>query len=169
MLLLLGMLYSIIIYPIAYILPAYVANGAPVVFGGGKPLDFGKSINGKRIFGNNKTIRGLAAGIISGTIIGAFELPFFSYMLATAFVLSIGAMAGDLIGSFAKRSAGIKPGSSVPVLDQYGFLVAALACAWPLGNLPSIYGLVFIFAITGVLHLFTNKAAYAMKLKKVPW
>ncbi len=169
MLLLLGMLYSIVIYPIAYILPAYVANGAPVIFGGGKPLDFGKSIKGKRIFGDNKTIRGLAAGILSGIVIGAFELPLLPYMLPIACALSIGAMAGDLVGSFAKRRLGIKPGSSVPFLDQYGFLIAALAFAWPLGNMPNAYGLIFILAITGLLHLFTNKAAYALKLKKVPW
>ena len=52
-------LYIVVIYPLLYILPAYVANGAPVIFGGGTPLDFGRKLGGKPIFGNHKTIRGL--------------------------------------------------------------------------------------------------------------
>ncbi len=38
--------YSIL-YSIFYILPAYVANGAPVIFGGGKPIDMNKKFRGK--------------------------------------------------------------------------------------------------------------------------
>lgn len=163
------LLYTIIAYPVFYILPAYVANGAPVVFGGGKPLDFGKSINGKRVFGNNKTVRGLAAGIIAGVLVGFLESFVAAPMLAIGAVLAIGAMAGDLAGSFIKRRVGVKPGSSVPLLDQYGFLAFALALAWPLGNLPSMDGLAFIIIITGLLHLSTNRLAYLLKLKKVPW
>jgi len=41
-----------------YIFPAYCANGAPVLFGGGRPIDGGKKLgDGKPIFGSHKTIR----------------------------------------------------------------------------------------------------------------
>lgn len=40
------------------IVPAYCTNGAPVIFGGGPPIDLGKSLfDGNRILGDNKTVR----------------------------------------------------------------------------------------------------------------
>ena len=164
-----SILYLIIIYPLIYILPAYAANGAPVVFGGGKPLDFGKKFIGKRIFGSSKTIKGAVAGIITGIIIGAIEYPFFPYMLYISVALSIGAIFGDLFGSFMKRRYNIKPGATVPLLDQYGFFVFALLFALPQGHLPSLYGLLFLVLLTGPLHLLTNICANRLKLKSVPW
>ena len=62
-------IYLTFLYPIIYIFPAYAANGAPVLFGGGKPLDMGAKLNGKRIFGPNKTIRGTAPSLICGRYI----------------------------------------------------------------------------------------------------
>jgi len=164
-----SLVYSIVIYPILFILPAYVANGSPVIFHGKKPLDFNKTLNGKRIFGDNKTVKGLVFGILSGIIIGAVESLFISYMLVISIALAIGTHCGDLTGSFIKRRLDIKPGSSVPLMDQYLFLVFALAFAVPFGHFPSLYGLLFIVILTGILHLATNKAAYMLKLKKVPW
>ena len=42
------------LYPIIYIFPAYAANGAPVLFGGGKPLDLGKKIKEKEYSAKTK-------------------------------------------------------------------------------------------------------------------
>ncbi len=67
------LLYLIVLYPIIYIFPAYCANGAPVLFGGGRAIDSGKKFRGKRIFGNHKTVKGLISGISSGIIIGLAE------------------------------------------------------------------------------------------------
>lgn len=164
-----NLLYSIVLYPILYILPAYVTNGAPVLFGGGKPLDFGKKINGKRIFGDNKTIRGLIAGIASGLLIGFVESFYLSYMLEIALLLAIGTNVGDLLGSFIKRRLNLKSGSSLPIMDQYGFFIFALIFALPLGHLPSLYGILFLVILTGILHVTTNFEAYKLHIKKVPW
>jgi len=165
----LNLIYGLIIYPIIYIFAAYAANGAPVLFGGGRPLDFGKKISGKRIFGNNKTIRGTLSSLAVGAIVGLIEYPFLHYMLPIAILLTIGANIGDLFGSFIKRRLNIKSGASVPVLDQYGFFVFALIVALPLGHLPDIYGLLFLVVLTGVAHLLTNMGANKLKLKSVPW
>lgn len=166
----LGLIYSVILYPIIYIFPSYAANGAPVIFGGrGGPLDGGKKIGGKRIFGNNKTVYGTLAGLICGILVGVIEFPFLSFMLPIAILLSIGAIFGDLLGSFIKRKLGFPPGRSIPVLDQYGFFIFALLFALPLGHQPDFYGMVFLIILTGILHLLTNMGAHRLKLKEVPW
>jgi CDP-2,3-bis-(O-geranylgeranyl)-sn-glycerol synthase len=164
-----GNLYLIIIYPLVYILPAYAANGAPVIFGGGRPLDLRKRFRKKRIFGNSKSIRGAIAGIIAGMAVGIAESQVFPYLLYVSIALSMGAIFGDLLGSFIKRQAGMKPGTTVPFLDQYGFFIFALLFALPLGNLPTLYGFLFLLLLTGPLHLIANICANALRLKKVPW
>ncbi len=162
-------LYPVFIYPILYILPAYVANGAPVLFGKGRPLDSGRKLRNRRIFGSNKTLRGTLSSIISGLAIGLLEYPFLHYMLPVAVLLVLGANAGDLLGSFLKRQLGFKPGRPFPVMDQYGFFIFALLFAFPLGSMPSFYGMLFLVVLTGLLHPATNAGAYLLGLKSVPW
>ena len=163
------LIYLTFLYPIIYIFPAYAANGAPVLFGGGKPLDMGAKLKGKRIFGANKTIRGTASSLICGIAVGLIEYPFFHYMLPIAVLLALGANVGDLLGSFIKRRLGVRHGASFPILDQYGFFAIALLFAFPLGNLPSIYGIIFLVLLTGLAHVFTNRGAHKLNLKSVPW
>ncbi len=164
-----GFLYQIFLYPIIYIFPAYAANGAPILFGGGYPLDLKKKLFGKRIFGDHKTIRGTISSIIAGIIIGLIEYPFFHYMLFIAILLTIGANVGDLFGSFIKRRIGMKSGKSFPIMDQYGFLLFALIFALPFGNYPQLLGIIFIIILTGIMHPLTNIGANKLKLKDVPW
>ncbi|MDE1871028.1 MAG: CDP-2,3-bis-(O-geranylgeranyl)-sn-glycerol synthase [Candidatus Micrarchaeota archaeon] len=166
----LNLIYLYIIYPIIYIFPAYAANGAPILFGGGKrPLDMGRKLNGKRVFGDNKTVRGTISSIAVGVIVGLIEYPFLHYMLAVAILLAIGANFGDLTGSFIKRRIGIKSGSSFPIMDQYGFFIFAMLFALPLGHLPNVYGILFLVVLTGTAHVLTNRGANRLRLKSVPW
>ncbi len=162
-------LYLALLYPLIYIFPAYAANGAPVLFGGGKPLDLGRKLRGKRIFGDHKTVRGTISSLACGVAVGLIEYPFFHFMLPVAIMLAIGANFGDLLGSFAKRRLAMKPGRNFPVMDQYGFFAFALLFAFWLGHLPNLYGLLFLVALTGVLHPLTNIGAHRLKLKEVPW
>ena len=162
-------IYSLFLYPIIYIFPAYVANGSPVIFGGGVPLDLGKRFRGKAIFGRHKTLRGLIFELASGFAIAYAESIFIPYMLAAGIILAIGTHVGDLFGSFAKRRIGKKEGEAVLILDQYLFLVFALLLAIPAGHTPSPYGIVFIFILTGTMHKLTNILAHKAKIKNVPW
>jgi CDP-2,3-bis-(O-geranylgeranyl)-sn-glycerol synthase len=167
-----SLLYQLILYPIFYIWPAYVANGAPVIFGRGKnrmPLDMNKNLGGKRIFGSHKTVRGLAGGIVAGVIMSAIEAIFVPYMLVIGIALTFGTQFGDLLGSFIKRRIGSKEGSQIYLLDQYTFLLFALLFALPLGNAPSLLGLLFIVVLTGILHPLTNFLAHRLRIKEVPW
>ncbi|MGA3020701.1 MAG: CDP-2,3-bis-(O-geranylgeranyl)-sn-glycerol synthase [Candidatus Micrarchaeales archaeon] len=163
------LLYTLIIYPIIFILPSWVANGAPVIFGGGTPLDFDKKFMKKPIFGKHKTIRGTVSGLCAGFLIAFAEYPFLSYMLLTGIMLSIGTILGDLLGSFIKRRLSIKEGASVLLMDQYLFFVFALVFASPFDKLPIPPGIVVLIVLTGVLHRLTNMLAHKAKIKKVPW
>jgi CDP-2,3-bis-(O-geranylgeranyl)-sn-glycerol synthase len=163
------LLYTLFVYPLIFILPAWIANGAPVIFGGGAPLDFDKKFMGKPLFGKHKTIRGTASGLAAGFLISLIEYPFFNYLLMSGIFLSIGTMLGDLIGSFIKRRIALKEGHSVFLMDQYLFLVVALLLALPFGNFPDAAGMVIIVILTGVLHRLTNIIAHRAKLKSVPW
>jgi CDP-2,3-bis-(O-geranylgeranyl)-sn-glycerol synthase len=162
-------IYAFLLYPIIFILPAWVANGAPVILGGGAPVDLGRKIGGKRIFGDHKTIRGLAGGLASGFVISFAISLFVPALLATGIALTMGAHAGDLFGSFVKRRLNKKEGASWAVFDQYLFLAFALLFALPLGNLPGLIGIAVIVVITGVLHKATNVMAHRARIKEVPW
>ena len=126
---------------ILFILPAYVANAAPVILGGKTPIDLGQQLGDKkRIFGKSKTIRGFVAGVASGTIVGAIlalSIPQFlpalslNDKIAISFLLSLGAMAGDLFGSFLKRRNGMASGQESPISDKLWFLVGSLVFAAP--------------------------------------
>ncbi|MGC9103463.1 MAG: CDP-2,3-bis-(O-geranylgeranyl)-sn-glycerol synthase [Candidatus Methanodesulfokora sp.] len=152
-------LWSIIL-TIWYILPAYFANMAPVVFGGGSPIDKGRNwIDGKRILGDHKTFRGLISGIVVGSVIGLIQLRPIQGVL-----LSTGAMIGDLVGSFIKRRLNIPPGGNAILLDHEGFLVfSILFCFWydPL----SAEQIIFLIIITPILYEMTNFIARKLNLK----
>ena len=164
------------------ILPAYFSNGAPVVFGGGAKIDLGKKFfDGKRVLGDSKTIRGFFSGVIAGFLVGSvivFTVPYLSWLsvyekLVLAFLVSFGAMVGDLLGSFVKRRLGLPPGSQYFLLDQLLFLVVALAFAvwYDEALLAELNGwhVLFLLVLTYFLHLFFNWIAHRLHLKKVPW
>lgn len=161
--------YSVILYPILFILPAWIANATPVIFGGGKPLDFNKKLWGRPILGKHKTIRGTIFGLLGGLVIAGLESAYLPYLLATGAALTVGTIFGDLLGSFIKRRISLKEGANVLFMDQYLFFIAALVFALPLGNFPVYQGLIFITLLTGPLHLFANIVAHRLKMKQVPW
>lgn len=169
-----------------FILPAYFSNGAGLVFGGGTPVDFGKSDkNGNRWIGDGVTWRGLIAGTIIGTITGILQGFLAPYIIANfgqfiktpiitdiqsgiliGFLLGFGALFGDAIGSFLKRRANIERGNSAPVLDQLDFIVVALI----LVSLVVKIDLMFIITtciLTLIMHLLANTCAYLLGIKDV--
>lgn len=168
------------------LLPAYSPNNLAVITGGGKPIDFGKRfIDGRRILGDGKTIRGFAGGLAGGVLMGTiqymievsfgfsvFSILSFISALKLFFLLSFGSLVGDMVGSFIKRRIGIERGERAPLLDQLDFLVFALILAslhesfWKLFS-PEI--IVVGIVITPLLHRITNYIAYLLKLKDVPW
>jgi CDP-2,3-bis-(O-geranylgeranyl)-sn-glycerol synthase len=160
---------TLIVEALKFIFPAYCANAAPVIAGGGTPMDFGKNfVDGKRIFGKNKTHRGFFFGLAVGVTVGLVEVMFFNYPLLFSVLSPLGALLGDLAAAFLKRRLGIAPGGLLPVIDQVDFVVGALVFSLPLAIIYWELA-VTVLVITPPIHLFTNFLAYKLKLKKNPW
>jgi len=167
--------FLLVLQSLWFIWPAYVANAAPTIMRGTKPLDFGKKIGRNRILGDSKTLEGTVGGIMFGLAMGVIQtyiqpfLPgFFLFTPEILFLMCVGTLFGDVAGSFIKRRLGIKPGGRAFLLDQLGFLVAALAFASAV-YVPDVYTIVTLLVITPVFHLGTNRIGYALGLKNHPW
>ena len=168
-------------YAVFFILPAWVANAVPVVLGGGRHIDGGRKMaDGRPVFGSHKTIRGFAAGIVAGTLTGAvltvvqqFVVPLgfdppFQFSVLLGFLISFGALLGDLVHSFVKRRVSLREGAPLPVADQADFVIGALLLSLFVFT-PSWTMVAIILVITVPVHLLTNFLAYVFGVKKTPW
>jgi len=167
-------------------LPAYVPNNAAVLLGGGRPIDGGRNLGGRRILGDGKTWRGTIVGTGVGvglalllsevaTSVGdAANVALPTFPLPVAFALAFGAMVGDIGASFLKRRTGRDRGAAFPGLDQLDFVVGALGLAavvdpaW-FGEWFTVPVLAAVVVVTPLLHIGTNGVAYALDLKEEPW
>ena len=169
-----------------FILPAYFSNGGALAFGGGTPVDFGKSDSkGNRWIGDGVTWRGLLAGTVIGIITGAVQgylapmiLPEIGQYLITpiitdvnsgiltGFLLGFGALLGDALGSFLKRRLGIGRGKPAPILDQLDFIIVAIILVIPVVEINWIFVVIAII-LTLIIHLIANGGAYLLGLKDV--
>jgi CDP-2,3-bis-(O-geranylgeranyl)-sn-glycerol synthase len=159
-----------------FIFPAYCANAAPVIFGGGKPMDFGKKFSdGKPVLGSHKTFRGFLAGIIVGTLVGLVQTIIyeqvlfkygiqFEYSILLGFMVSLGALTGDIVESFIKRRMNRSPGVSLPVADQIDFILGAFVFSIHVSP-PSLLSAAIILLVTIPIHLLTNLGAALLNMK----
>jgi CDP-2,3-bis-(O-geranylgeranyl)-sn-glycerol synthase len=162
-------LAAIVVESLKLVFPAYCANAAPVIVGGGLAMDFGKDfVDGRRVFGKNKTFRGFFFGLTVGFLVGLIEVMGFSYPALFAFLSPLGALLGDLAGAFVKRRLNIPPGGLLPVVDQVDFVVGAILFSLPLG-IVTLDLAVAMLIITPPIHLLMNYTAYKLKLKSNPW
>ena len=164
-------------------LPAYLANPTAVVFGGGTPVDMGRNwYDGRRILGDGKTFRGLLGGTACGAAAGLIQMQVTSlhylgtFTVLSVFMLSFGALLGDMIKSFFKRRLGYERGAEFPLVDQLDFVAGAWVMTylfdpkWFSDNfLESPWIMVTVVLFTPLLHRLTNIIGYYLKLKKEPW
>jgi len=169
-------------FALFFIFPAYAANAVPVILGGGQAIDAGRKMpDGKPIFGSHKTVRGFATGIMAGILtsvaqnallqfgaLSDFErlLPF-QFSMSLGFVISFGALIGDLVHSFVKRRIGIAEGAPLLVADQLDFVIGAILFSF-LVSPPPLFTIFIILVITLPVHLLTNLLAYLAGVKKTP-
>lgn len=163
-----------------FFLPAGLSNMAPVL--GNKipgwnkwktPLDLGKTYKGQRIFGANKSWRGLTSGVVLSGLVGWLAFPhidltltFGNYVLLGG-VSGAGALVGDAVESFFKRRAGVKPGHSWFPWDQLDYIIGGLLFSLPFVRLALLdYGLIFVLYFG--LHLLSSYVGFLLKLKERP-
>lgn len=161
-------------------LPAGLANMAPVI--GNKipvwnrwqtALDFGRSYKGQRIFGANKTWRGVVFATLIAGLAGLLQAQFANHpfegisAFLVAALLGFGAIYGDAVESFFKRQYGVPSGQSWFPFDQTDYIIGGLLAVAPLA--------VFAWsemALIGVmyfgLHLVVAYIGYLLKLKDRP-
>jgi CDP-2,3-bis-(O-geranylgeranyl)-sn-glycerol synthase len=147
------------------------------------PVDFNLRINGKRILGSHKTVRGFIVGTLAA-IIGVYLQIFLYNHLAwqrsilpinyndinpilLGFLLGFGALLGDAVKSFFKRQRGIQPGRSWVPFDQVDFILGGIALSWFYMQLP-FYQYIFILFMWIIIHPFISFLGYLLKIKRRP-
>lgn len=177
------------LFTLLFFLPAGIANITPIianVIPGLKrwktPMDFGKSVNGKRLLGDNKTWRGLVTGTLAAGFAALVIYTIYPYTLdnlqfeastpqLTVFIIGLimgfGALLGDAVESFFKRRIGVEAGSSWFPFDQIDFIIGALVATSVVFTLqPQEY--IFITSTYLILHVIVSYIGYLLKLKSKP-
>lgn len=185
---------------IFFLIPAYVANMMPIIFMRSDflseaklPVDAGKKLFGRRLFGRSKTWRGILLGAIGGAFISIGLLLLLIFLGASNYgrnwedlllyffsggIIGFGAMIGDLLKSFFKRRVGIDSGKPWPIFDQIDFVIGAWFFWLPflfltnikdIQSLPILEFIVISILVTLPVHFFSNVLAYKVGLKKVWW
>ncbi len=170
-----------IIKCIYFMLPAYFANMAPVLFRKINfldiPVDFNKKLFGTPIFGSHKTFRGIFFGVLIGFLVFIIQknyspvsISLIDYSNTPFFVgilLSAGAIFGDLIKSFIKRRLGKKEGQPFIPWDQLDFALGAVIFSF--AYFPGWQSIAVILLISPLLHIAINHLAFYLKIRKEKW
>lgn len=169
-----------IIFALLFFLPAGVSNMTPILSSKlpylrnwNTPMDMGKSFHGHRIFGNNKTWRGLLTGVVLGTLTGyVLSQTYFTDYNAVLFTLmsasmSLGALLGDAVESFFKRQRGIQSGQPWFPFDQTDYIIGGLLFTLPAAILP-VWLVFWVVVLYFGLHLVSSYVGYRLGLKELP-
>lgn len=142
------------------------------------PVDFGKTFRGKRIFGNNKTIRGVFAAVLFGTLFFIAQtalfvrfrftqdISLFNYQTAPilyGIAVSFGAIFGDLVKSFFKRQRAIDSGESWFPFDQIDYCAGALVFGLWFYK-PNFTDALFILVFGFIFHILFKYIGYLLHI-----
>jgi hypothetical protein len=155
----------------------------------GLPLDCGLKLRGKRIFGKNKTVRGVVtmiAGVTILTLLQAVVVRRFSFAaelmlvdynrvspLMWGLLLGAGCVVGELPNSFIKRQLNIEPGDQAPVslkpifwlIDQVDSLISMLLFASIVWK-PNLDIVISMFIIALIIHPLGTLIMVSLRLKR---
>lgn len=170
-----------ILFALLFFLPAALANAAPPLANKMPyintwklPLDFGLTFRGHRIFGKNKTWRGLLSGVILGGLTAWIVYPHLGTATGNTvshfFIgasLGFGALLGDAIESFFKRQIGIASGESWLVFDQTDYIIGAIVFSFPFVRL-SIWEYILVILSYFCLHFIGSYIGFILGFKEKP-
>lgn len=188
-----GMMYVTLIPTVLAGIVVMIWCKLPILKAMAKPIDFGKNFaDGRRLFGDNKTWKGMLGYIIFNTLfsvlwglactnqsLGSLNFFYQNHENTLIFNLLIGVLLGlgyslfELPNSFLKRRLDITPGKTISgfwkvffvFLDQADSVFGVALVVWffyPLG-----IGLYFLYVFVGAAtHLLLNMMLYFMHLRK---
>lgn len=151
------------------------------------PLDFNYTYNGKRIFGDSKTFRGLFAMLVLSilstylfrwlTVVSEkiYELNIIDFNSASPVAIGVafgfGYVLAELPNSFVKRQLGVEEGKRGSflnvIIDQIDSPIGCMLAVIPFSGMSVsffISGIVFFL----FLHMFINVMLYLAGLRKNP-
>ena len=152
------------------------------------PIDAGLLFRGRRVFGDNKTWRGLCLMTLFSTLGGWVQsliqregllpqwLPLCDYgrlWLPVGAGLGLGAALGELPNSFLKRQLGVQPGKRKNgllwtfffLLDQVDLTIGVWVFLYFLIR-PTDWLVIWSFVLTVPLHLLISLIGYGLGMRK---
>lgn len=185
--------FQFIFSAIYFFLPAYFTNVTPPIVRRlgffkslDKPLDFNKKTFGQPILGSHKTWRGIILGTIIGTLTAKFLFflhDFFNFSFYQTigfsqyrevngyffgFLMSLGAILGDLTFAFIKRRLKIEPGGRFLPFDQTNYVIFNALFIGPIFKI-NISVWIVLFILTFFLHIIANRLGYLLGINKSKW
>ena len=149
------------------------------------PLDAGLRFRGRRVFGDNKTVRGFIvmvpgaalafsslSAVLSGSSADPWPLSIAGYAALGA-LAGLGFMAGELPNSFVKRQLDIAPGSAPRgklativcfVVDRVDSILGALVAIWAIVPTPPMMWM-YVLLIGPGIHLAFSALLYRLGVK----
>jgi hypothetical protein len=151
------------------------------------PLDFGATIGGRRLFGDNKTWRGAVFMVLGPALAALLLTRWPAYRdalpddvadappLLWGALVGLGVVVGELPNSFLKRRLDIAPGTqrrdavgiALIVFDQADLVPGVWLCLAPVYVLPVATAAVAFVAVAGV-HFVINVIGYAIGARSSP-
>ncbi len=150
-----------------------------------RPLDFGATFRGRRIFGDNKTFRGAFAMFVGTAVLALLLARWPAYWsllpaeiraagpVVFALLVGIGTPLSELPNSFLKRQLGIGPGTRkrsasgalVSLLDQGDFVFGISVVLSPIWRITFVE-FVIAFAAVSAVHLLVSVLGFAIGARK---
>lgn len=151
------------------------------------PMDFGYTFNKKRIFGDNKTFRGLVLMIVF-SILSVYFLEFLALKYQNineliildfnsyssvfyGIMFGLGYILFELPNSFAKRQMNVKEGKRGTIfnilIDQIDSPLGCLILIAPFSSMTKEFFALSLF-LALLLHLSVNLLLYLLKLRQNP-
>ena len=173
-----------------FFLPAYLANMTPPLARSSslfkfldREVDFGKTFLGQPIFGSHKRWRGVIFGTMVGMAAASLqhwlyqfsavrEISFLNYwqinILLFGFLISAGAILGDLFSAFIKRRLKLEPGKRFMPFDQTNYVIGAYIFLTPLFKIDILVW-INLFILTFLLHVIFNRLGYYLNIHQAKW
>lgn len=162
---------------------AFFSGKIPVIKHFTYPADFYLKFRGKRILGNNKTIRGFICGIILSISLVYLQIFIYQHVhfVRSSMLLNyntinplifgglsgFGALVGDSVKSFFKRQLNIPPGGSWFPFDQIDYIFGGIFFISFYIRLTYLE-YIALFLMWFLLHPLTTLIGYLLRLKDSP-